>query len=748
MARKRPLVKADVTEASTPSIEPPPLSTAMPPSELPRQEQQQYFRYELGPEPDDGWNGCEEVDINQDTSRYLRRAYFSRNRHQREVDKVDIPAPVEWLCHDAASSARLRARAQKDLQLFVPRPPYHLPHSARQERWSGDIGIRAAVHSTLNYSTGNCSAGHMRPERVIRGGDVLPWGSWPARLRHHEGQSFYRDPVGEGSGGSSSGGDVGRSSPGSRYWVGGSGVGRNGGVGGVGAVSEGSIHDELLRREFPSSSCGHEHHEEAAVTRLVPDKRGRWVEAKPKRSPPTTLAAGTAAVAASASGSEPASSPVGSPPPEPPPPPPPAAPMSMPSSTAEGEVVKALLPARYGGWVEFQMNEKDSSTVATRKRRAAVAMAARFGPDGGGDEKNAGVVPDAALPSSYQEEEEYVRRMVAGTTTRKAGRQQREQEGTRRQHGVLPSLVEEGDQGGGGVATARADGRRRKRSWDTACSGVGAERGDDDHGDRSGCHRQGWTVSEPAKETVRRVWNRARRRARDSFEPRNRAHEFAVDAGEEEGAASRAAGTTATAAAGCGTAREELDPGLLSCLGRECEGILDAALHVVLGDRLRRLRAQSSSSLSKEDDKRKNSPPPPPLETADWQDVLRAMARCSEGARGTRPPAATAAAFRSKAADAHGAGHIEGGGGGGVGGGGKNGGMAGGKAGEPTEDGEGIPGRVAMEKAVWGGGGDSSDGSVVVVNERLPGLPLNEAVLTRSYNRLLLYLHEKKAWQA
>ncbi|CAN0001294.1 unnamed protein product, partial [Ectocarpus sp. 4 AP-2014] len=624
----------------------------MPPPEPSRQEQQQYFRYELCPAPDEGWNGRVEVDNNRDTSTYLRRAYFSRNRHQREVDKVDIPAPVEWLCHYAASSARLRAQAQKDLQLFVPRPPYHLPHSERQERWPGDIGIRAAVHSTLNYSTGNCTAGHMRPERVIRGGDVLPWGAWPVRLRHHEGQSFYRDPVGDGSRGDSSRGDVGRSSPGSRYWAGGGGVGRNGGVGGVGAVSEGSIHDDLLRREFPSYTYGHKHHEEAPAKRLVPDERGRWVEARPRR-PPLTLGAATAAAAASISGSDPASSPIGPPPPEPPPPLP-AATTSMPSSTAEGEVVKALLPARYGGWVEFQMDEKDSATVALKKRRAAVAMAARFGPDGGGDEKNAGGVPDAALPSSYQEEEEYVRRMVASTTTRKTGRQQGE-EGTQHQHGVLASPAEKGDQGGGGVATADVEGRGRKRSWDTARSGVDAERGDDDHGDSSGCHRQGWTVSEPAKETVRRVWNRARRRARDSFEPRNRAPEEAVDNGAEDGAASPAAGTPATSAAGCGTAREELDPGLLSCLGRECEGIIDATLHVVLGDRLRRLRARSSSSLAEDDDKQKNSPPPP-LETADWQNVLRAMESCSEGARGARPPVATAAASRSKAAEGRGAG--------------------------------------------------------------------------------------------
>ncbi|CAM9152936.1 unnamed protein product, partial [Ectocarpus fasciculatus] len=448
MGRKRPRVKAEATEAATASIESPPVSAAMPPPEPPRQEQQ-YFRYELGPEPDEGWNGCVEVDNNKDNSRYLRRAYFSRNRHQREVDKVDIPAPVEWLCHDAASSARLRARAQKDLQLFVPRPPYHLPHSERQERWLGDMGIRAAIHSTLNYSTGNCGAGHMRPERVIRGGDVLPWGTWPVRLRHHEGQSFYREPVGEGSRGDSSGGEIGRSSPASCYWVGGGGVGRNGGVGGVGAVSEGSIHDELLRREFPSSSfSGHPHREEAAVTRLVPDKQGRWVEAKPRR-PPLTIASATAAAAASTSGSDPAASPVGSPPPEPPPPPPPAAPLSTPPSKATGEVVKALLPARYGGWVEFQMDEKDSATVATKKRRAAVAMAARFGPDDGGDGKSEGVIPDAALPSSYQEEEEYVCRMVAATTTtRKAGRQHREEEGTQRQQSVPSSLAEEGDHQG------------------------------------------------------------------------------------------------------------------------------------------------------------------------------------------------------------------------------------------------------------------------------------------------------------
>lgn len=673
--------------------------------------------------------------------RCLRPTPSSRGHRQREVDKVDIPAPAEWLCHDAAASTKLRDQAQTELQVLVPRRPTHLPHSERQEVHirERDAGLVAAIRSTVGNRWSKARPREMRPGRVLCGGEILPWGVWPARLRHLEGQSFYEedgksDAFGDGGG---------VTRPNRMFLVGGASVGRGGGVGGVGSVNEGSIHDELFRRQFPSSSASrssthynqhqyrHHHHypEETAVTRLLPDKRGRWAEVTARGLPPSGAASLPEDVLAGSDGSA-------GRPPSPPPPPETPAPEPAPAAAGSGEVVKSLIPGRYGGWVEIEEKATDrtrDSNVQRQRRRAAATRTARFGPDDGGG--GGGGVPDAALPSSYLEEERYVRRMVAKVATAAAAtvageaQQQRQDGGSQQQQRqeeeehetrvgtTMDSSVGQGGDGGlgdgggswrSGVALEGAAAVQRENNGDSVA-------GDDkDHGSR----RRGWTVSEPAKEAVRRVWNRATRRARDSYEPRLQTSRASIGVLEDGSAASDR-----------GATRENLDADLLSCLGRECEGIIDAALHVVLGDRLRLLGHHSSSAAASSAQEKHNSkppPPPPPLETADWQDVLRAMRSCSQGARGVR----TTAAIATVAARGNGEGQPS-------------------PFGATTERGAGeaVPGREQMERTVWGAG-DLSDGSVVVVNERLPGLPLNEAVLTRAYNRLLLYLHEKKTWHA
>lgn len=725
MSRKRQRSNEGAAAAPPPAPPPPPGTS--------------YFRYTPAPDEEGEWR--EAAATNE---RYLRPPPGLRGHHQREVDKVDIPAPAEWLCHEAAASTKLRDQAQTELQLFVPRRPSHLPHSERQELHvrDRDAGLVAAIRSTV----GNRQAKprEMRPGRVLCGSEVLPWGVWPTRLRHHEGQSFYQQEGGDAFG---DGGGVGRPN----YLVGGGGVGRWGGVGGIGSVSEGSIHDELLRRQFPSSTTSHtsahqhqHQHEETAVTRLRPDKRGRWAEVEPRRAPPTAAAALPQDILSSPDTSH------GRPPsplPETP------ATEPAPAATDSGEVVKRLIPGRYGGWIELEEKASDRASTEQRQRMIAAAKrTARFGPDIGG-----GGVPDAALPSSYLEEERYVRRAVAeaavaATATAAREAQQRRREGSSQQQehrarmGTTRDDANRQSDGGGpgdgvgswrsGAAMESAEDTRRKSNGDVVAGSGGFGKGrandgrNDVNGKSHGCSGRGWTVSEPAKETVRRVWNRARRRARDSSEPRHQVSRASDDKNEDE-----------SAAADRGAIRDHLDAGLLSCLGRECEGIIDAALHVVLGDRLRLLRQQSSAPENS-----KPPPPPPPLETADWQDVLRAMQTCSDGARGVRAtaPIATVAAPRDGDRQPASLGATAGRGGE------KNGTneagvVQGGRRGK--RDGEGVPERGEMERSVWGAG-DSSDGSVVVVNERLPGLPLNEAVLTRAYNRLLMYLHEKKTWHA
>ncbi|CAM9384671.1 unnamed protein product [Pylaiella littoralis] len=781
MGRKRRRPIAEVANVAAAAAAPPP----PPPYASPR-----YFCYTPAQEKKRIKSGGSADNI--DNSRYLKS--ILRGRHQQEVDKVDIPAPTEWLCHDAAASARLHAQAQTDLQLFLPRRPSHQPHSERQELHvrNRDAGLVAAIKSTVgnkNYFHG--TKREMRPGRVVCGGEVLPWGTWPARLRHHDGQSFYQENEDMGNV-DGSGDGVRGAAP--NYVVGGGDVGRSGGVG---IVSEDHVHDALLRRQLlPSSSSSsssllpsaHQYHGETAVTRLVPDKRGRWAEATTRRVPLTAAATAAAAAAAAAvlpgenlaTAAAPSDS-ISSRPSSPPT----ATPVAASTTAPAGGAVKCVIPGRYGGWVEFKETASEraqNNAWQRRKRRAAVSMAARFGPDsggGGGDASMTGVVPDAALPSSYLDEEKYARRMVAEaaaaaavaateakteTSAREAQRQRPEELAQHHQGAHVGIVLEEGDKDGGGdgqggglggVAMAGTEGMRTKRGCNTVAvaGSAGKRRADDGEAvvDRHDvCRRHGWTISEPAKETVRRVWNRARRRARDSFEPRHGAPRAGDDLTNKASAAAAAAPAagTAAAAADCGSIRDKLDPGLLHCLGRECEGIIDAALHVVLGDRLRAVQTSSVPVLSSTEQEKKNlSPrPPPPLATADWQDVLRAMQNCSERARGVRTPAAAVATGTAKsdgdrrhppsgAAAAHG-GRQEG----------KRseGGAVEGRTGEGRE---GVPGRGVMERAVWGAG-NSSDGSVVVVNERLPGLPLNEAVLTRAYNRLLLYLHEKKSWHA
>lgn len=715
MSRKRQRANEGVTEALPSS--PPPRATS-------------YFRYT--PAPEDEQRDAAPIE------RYLRRAPNLRGgRRQRAVDKVDIPAPAEWLCHDAAASTKLLAQAQTKLQLSVPRCPSHLPHSEGQifvrER---DAGLAAAVKSTVGSTSVHPNTREMRPGRILCAGEVLPWGVWPARLRHHEGQSFYQE------------GDVFRDGDGvgrRNYLVSGGSAGRSGGVGGVGSVSEGSIHDELLRREFPSSpaSCSstYQHpEEETAVTRLVPDKRGRWAEVKSKGIP--TIAA--ALPSEMISGSDASLCRL----PSPPPPGRPAA-EPAPIATDSGGVVKCLIPGRYGGWVEVEEKVVDRARNSTRQRQrrhAAATRTARFGPDSTG---GAGI-PDAALPSSYPEEK-YVRRMVAeaavaAAATAARGAQEQRREGSSQQGARVGTVIDDavgrggsGQMGGGGgswrsgVTVESAEGTQRTNDGDGVAGSGGFGKGraddgkiDDDEKSLGGC-RRGWTVSEPAKETVRRVWNRARRRARDSSEPRHRASRASVDKD--------------VAAAEGGAIRDDLGAGLLSCLGRECEGIIDAALHVVLGDRLRLLRYSSSpvASSTAPEEKQRPAQQPPPLVTADWQGVLRAMRNCSEGARGVRATAAIAPFAAQRDGDRQSAslGAMEG----------RGGGTRGIKGARVERGREGVPGRGEMERTLWGAG-DSSDGSVVVVNERLPGLPLNEVVLTRAYNRLLLYLHEKKTWLA
>lgn len=258
---------------------------------------------------------------------------------------------------------------------------------------------------------------------------------------------------------------------------------------------------------------------------------------------------------------------------------------------------------------------------------------------------------------------------------------------------------------------------------------------------------QGWTVAEPAKEAVRRVWARARRRVEDACDPR-----LVSRVPESRTSRNVASHTTSSKRApsslGEGDFRETIasstasggsstpNPLISSCLGRECEGLIDAALQVILVERSRELANTSTRSSDVSDRDRPSR--------SSWEDVLRVMGEWSAKARsdagaglgtadgGTRKPSdrgvPSDSALRRGPRKAREA--LEG----------RD--LNGGTSAASEDQGRGSE-RSGGDPKAWGAVG-RSDGAVVVVSDRLPALPLNDAVLVRSYNRLLLYLHEKK----
>lgn len=429
-------------------------------------------------------------------------------------------------------------------------------------------------------------------------------------------------------------------------------------TGSFNCVSEDSIHDELLRwrPQLPSSSIGN-----GTVRRLLRSKLGYWVDATPKTLPVVAAYSNPPALEISSPQPE-ASDPVtcvdeasahqmtdsrrrSTT----------VADSSLTQPAAKDNIVPKMKPGPYGGWVEVE----SYNSRGKRKRDASIISKTEFD-----------IRPHAPIVNN----EENPR-----------GERLREQPKGRAQ-----------------VANSMA-----------------SDRLDDEERGREGDSGRGWTVGEPAKEAVRRVWARATRRYRDVFvqtplahAPPSRAearnfHGAAGDDKDENGHAggsrsdgewsdgrqeAAGSGPGASGPAADGRSSEDgLDPELLSLLSRECEGIIDATLHVVLSRQLDRSRSSSSES----------APSNPPLAATDWQSVLRTFWGYSTAAR---------------------------------------------RAGE-SKDHSDPPdkARGAGTLDVWGIG-DSSDGAVVVVDEKLPALPLNEAVLTRSYNRVLLYLNEEKQW--
>lgn len=653
----------------------------------------------------------------------------SRGLHQQKVDKVDIPRPTEWLHHQAQFNARLRRNAQDSVELLSPQKRSQRPTSddgrpVKRPRAKAEMG--STIHHILLEGSATVAKTQKknRAARAICGGDVLPWGAWPIRLRNHGGQSFYERV----------GGDYPREydSPRAPYWTGGDRVGGSGSVCGIGGVSEDTIHDELLRRLPPVFSCyssstyhrgcntaaeASHNDDESTVKRLVPDKCGRWVVAISPRTHVAPAAAAAVPAAATATATATAAdvastddnsdscagsgsgSGSGSPDPA-------AAPVSR---------VTRMVPGWYGGWVEVEMSPASGTNYEQRKRRVATA---KSGPD--------------ALASTI----EACKAMKARPQAVERGLSTAEDK------------REEGAVGVGGGAEGRGRGAQGGREKKTSSNGGGDGYEQVGSDGEEACSWQGWTVSEPAKETVRRVWGRARRRGLDTCEPRLRERvrrtspapienpveskggktrrrtrkKIGADAVGERSAADGSttesdvcddiatadehdtgADENATSAAGGGV-QDRLDPGLLSCLGRECEGVIDATLHVVLSEQLSQSTLKSTSKES-------------PAEAADWQDVFRTMYSCSADARRV---AHGGAAQRATGVGA--------------------------KEEEPdtTATRRGVA--KGMRGAVWGAG-DASDGAVVVVNERLPALPLNEAVFTRAYNRMMLYLHDNKSWQ-
>lgn len=555
----------------------------------------------------------------------------ARSPYQKKLDEVDIPAPTIWLHHDLNSTLHLLRTSQATFELGVP-------NELLERRREGRLKISKVDFDAMDKST-------PYERRVIRGGRVLPWGIWPVRLRNLEGDTLYSTDHNE--------------------------------TDDFNCVTEDSIHDELLKRRprLPPSSI-----DNGTVRRLLRSKPGYWVDATPKAlsvvaahsdppaheisSPPQRDASGPVtdvdeAGAHQTMGSRRRSTTV--------------ADSSLTQPGANDNVVPKMRPGPYGGWVEVGSN----NSRGKRKRGALVTPKTEFdlGP---------------AAPEVKNE--------------------------------VSPRGEQRKGQPKGRARFANAMTSDRLN--------------DEEEGHEEGSKR-GWAVGEPAKEAVRRVWARATRRYRDVFVPTPHPHapppkaEARVRAASETGAKSQQnhgeaggdndenadwdehAGSSRSGvewrdsrqetagygpgasdpAADLGSSEGGLDPELLSLLSRECEGIIDATLHVVLSRELDRSRSSSKES----------APNNPLLAATDWQSVLRtfwgystAVRRAEESKDGSDPP------------DDAGGGRI---------------------------------------REVWGAG-DLSDGAVMVVDEQLPALPLNEAVLTRSYNRMLLYLNEEKHWHA
>lgn len=751
----------------------------------------------------------------------LRR---QRGTHQQAVDKVDIPGPMLWLYHDAVSSLKILKTAQKNLQLVAPRPPWQEPHRVwkQQSQYRENGSVPGAGKSKKRaYGTGrptpttaitralngtDLTGRHIRKdlakkERAVRvacAGEVLPWGTWPIRLRNFKGQQgLYEDegvnddafyPDGSGARGLV---DATRSlsRTGARVF------GESGGFGGIPAGGEDSIHDELLRREMREAACPSEDfcdverpqtkssqdsesiskesgivrsvftgqsqsfqdrimNDEGIVKRLLPNKRGQWVEARPSPTKlkkrlrhPSKPADGAstrattdvdrgrrAALPSSSSASD--------------------ADHRSPPPAAASAGKKVVLAGWYGGWVEVTNTPEQIARETVVERYRRYAAISRAGPDDPGP--LSGTAAGVATKKRPRSTASYSQGHKGGD-----GGEEGASFGDERADQRRPTDRTTGP--------TRSDDRMRSRgdSGDEDLENVNIREreSDSDHLDENSDGEtgggasdvwKGWTVSQPAMDTVRRVWSRARRRARDTLIPRHRlqAPYSPTQADETQakaGARSRGEPLCQTASTemnctgpygGCDTRRGGgivgggMDPALLTCLGRECEGIIDAALHVVLSEQLRRSSAsQPDGAISDEGFDRAGTseegagrgrtnatdrvPDTDASKAADWQDILGTMWSCSE--RALNGGAAEDRASRDDPQTCRR----------------PVGGVGGVKARGETKGRQGK---------LWGAG-HISDGAVVVVSERLPGLPLNEVVLTRAYNRMLLYLHEKPSWQ-
>lgn len=773
----------------------------------------------------------------KDTKKVLLANRGKRRSHQKRVDEIDVGKPTRWLHYEASTAIRLRREAQNNLQLLQGGPeklaarglgPSAGKNAKKIERIIGGLhdprprpsqGVLPEVFACETSQEhggrlcGLVAYGADLEGRVLRAGrasEALPWGAWPIRLKNHEGQDFYRDPS--------------RDSPQfASHCV---------------AGSEDDIHDQLLRhprREAAAFAVRNaDDHHASTVKRLLPSNEleGGWIDASSPLlpSPPTlttaaeerlchersgemeqvvTYATGvvsTSGVAPDDVGDDDAED--GSE----------GDVEGLEGSTTAGRKRKKKLsrlePGWYGGWVEM-----DRPTGSKTKR-------CTFGPWKVGDSANLsapgdpvsasdslGPVPATKAASSNAESPSRKRPRDAATnkTVHEQGKGTEGERGSRYRDAVF---------GCGRGRRGGSEGGFHRQHCATSAA-VDSGHNSDENSDYTVWH--GWTVSEPAKEAVRRVWARASRRGKDVCNPRfvsspissntmnekSNREKFAADhsskashgndgsdgeefdfsfqdpfktldeelgegnesdGGDERVERSPANGTPPPPPSGeLPAIREHLDPVLAACLGRECEGIIDAALHVVLGDRLRRSTQRVDEKASDETAQRRMkasatgtdcgnsrgnapaSPSPPQQQKDNWEDVLRAMAECSRAARRTgagstlAAAAAAAGVVREKpvaekperltrALSVHG------------------------YQGERDENGEysratESGSREAMKREgndgggrggeVWGCG-DASDGAVVVVKDNLPAMPLNGAVLTRVYNRLLLYLHETR----